>query len=168
MKKTSSGVIKMKKRLSFVSNSSSSSFVCEVCGRSESGWDASLEEFGMVECENYHVFCEEEMINAEDYEDYKESNEYESGYEIPEKFCPICNFHVYSESDMKSYLKSKYEVSEDDAFAEVKKLNKRRKKLYDSEYNFYVCKVKETSIDKEFELIKSTFKTYKEFRGSLK
>ena len=31
-------------------------------------------------------------------------------------------------------------VSREEVFAEVKKINKRRRKLYDSEYNMYVCK----------------------------
>lgn len=40
----------MKVRNGFVSNSSSSSFMCDVCGTTESGWDAGLSDFDMVEC----------------------------------------------------------------------------------------------------------------------
>lgn len=40
----------MKVRNGFVSNSSSSSFMCSVCHALESGYDASLREMGMVEC----------------------------------------------------------------------------------------------------------------------
>lgn len=47
----------MKIRSGFVSNSSSSSFTCDVCGRTESGYDIGLSEFEMMECENGHVFC---------------------------------------------------------------------------------------------------------------
>jgi len=47
----------MKKRRGFVSNSSSSSFICEVCGEAESGYDMSLADAGFYECEEGHVFC---------------------------------------------------------------------------------------------------------------
>lgn len=52
----------MKIRKCYVSNSSSSSFVCEVCGTSESGWDASLCDLGMVRCTRGHIFCEGHIV----------------------------------------------------------------------------------------------------------
>ena len=53
-----------KKRKYFVSNSSSSSFICEICGRTETGFDACLSDFGYVECENGHTFCDEELLEG--------------------------------------------------------------------------------------------------------
>ena len=52
----------MKIRKDFVTNSSSSSYVCEICGRTESGWDLSLNECEMMECVNGHVFCCDEAL----------------------------------------------------------------------------------------------------------
>jgi hypothetical protein len=52
----------MKFRKDFVTNSSSSSYVCEICGRSESGWDLCLSECEMMECVNGHVFCCDEAL----------------------------------------------------------------------------------------------------------
>ena len=52
----------MKIRKGFVSNSSSSSFICDVCGNVESGYDASASEVGFANCENGHTFCEEHII----------------------------------------------------------------------------------------------------------
>lgn len=49
----------VKYRTGFVSNSSSSSYICEVCGEIFSGWDTGFEEFGLYECVNNHVFCED-------------------------------------------------------------------------------------------------------------
>jgi hypothetical protein len=166
----------MKFRTSFVTNSSSSSFVCEICGRTESGWDLCLSECEMMECVNGHIFCcdeviemptkenmvktilenewnkecwingetkdytEEELINMD--QDFLFENFYsEDGYyEVPECMCPICQFVEYSQSDLSAYLLKEYGVQREEVFAEVKKLNKRRKKLYDEEYITYVCK----------------------------
>lgn len=52
----------MKFRKDFVTNSSSSSYICEICGATQSGWDLSLDDCGMFECENGHVLCQEHMI----------------------------------------------------------------------------------------------------------
>lgn len=48
----------MKKRLGFVTNSSSSSFICEICGDITSGWDMDLSEAYMYTCENDHTMCD--------------------------------------------------------------------------------------------------------------
>ena len=52
----------MKFRKDFVTNSSSSSYVCEICGRTESGWDMCLSDCEMMECVNGHVFCCDEAL----------------------------------------------------------------------------------------------------------
>lgn len=54
----------MKIRRDFVTNSSSSSYVCEICGNSEFGFDLSISDCDMCECENGHIFCREHMRNA--------------------------------------------------------------------------------------------------------
>lgn len=46
----------MKIRNGFISNSSSSSFICNVCGGVESGYDESMQELGMQICEHGHCF----------------------------------------------------------------------------------------------------------------
>ena len=52
----------MKFRKDFVTNSSSSSYVCEICGRAESGFDLCLSDAEMMECVNGHTFCCEEAL----------------------------------------------------------------------------------------------------------
>jgi hypothetical protein len=51
----------MKIRNGFVSNSSSSSFTCGVCGEEASGWDICMSEAEMHECTNGHTFCDSHM-----------------------------------------------------------------------------------------------------------
>ena len=51
----------MKIRKGFVSNSSSSSFICEVCGNVESGYDASYDDMDFAQCENGHEFCRDHI-----------------------------------------------------------------------------------------------------------
>ena len=58
----------MKIRNGFVSNSSSSSFICDVSGTDASGWDMCLEEANMYQCENGHTFLREYAV------DYDERN----------------------------------------------------------------------------------------------
>ena len=53
----------MKFRKDFVTNSSSSSYVCEICGRTESGYDLGLSECEMFECVNGHIFCCDEALD---------------------------------------------------------------------------------------------------------
>ena len=52
----------MKFRKDFVTNSSSSSYICDICGEVNSGYDISLSECNMMECQNGHVFCCHEAL----------------------------------------------------------------------------------------------------------
>ena len=194
----------MKFRKTFVTNSSSSSFVCDICGTVESGWDISLSEAGMMECVNGHVFCEHEALDYDkqelikmilenewnkdkwdsdirDYRDYDEKeisemNEEElmynfcseSYYDVPECLCPICQFIEYSEYDLSAYLLKEYGVSRDEVFAEVKKFNKRRKKLYENEYITYVCQKFDLNPTEIVAGWKEKFETYVDFKQYLR
>jgi hypothetical protein len=107
----------MMTRSGFVSNSSSSSFICAICGEIESGRDASLLGFDMVSCEKgheFHIDClkepeelkkileDAEEREGEEDEDGKDYEEYL--YELPSKYCPICNFEEISDKDLLRYL----------------------------------------------------------------
>lgn len=181
----------MKFRKDFVTNSSSSSYVCEICGVTESGWDISLREAGMVECTNNHVFCKDEMleVSREELLDYfnKEfdSDVFEENkdlsddilmdmlldddtlsdfrYNVPECFCPICRFIEYSNEDLAKYLEKKYKVSRNEVFEKIRQINKRCKKLYDSEYITEVCARFDLNPARIVANWKDEFGTYKNF-----
>lgn len=149
----------MKSRQFFVSNSSSSSFICEICGRSEEGYDLCLSEAEMVECENGHVICNEEMINID------AENEPEDNDEVPQIHCPICNFIEPSYSDLHNYFLKTSNITNEEVFAIIKSINKRRRVLKDEEYVEHVLKAKELTMDVLLENLKKEFENdYKKFK----
>jgi len=129
----------MKIRNGFVSNSSSSSFICDVCGTIESGFDASLEDFGMVECVNGHTFCEGEGVEGyeksekdddtweaewlqavkdeetnlgmDEWIEEQKENYDEDENKIPAEGCKICQMQVIRDSDLLRFIYEKYKTN---------------------------------------------------------
>lgn len=81
----------MKFRVGFVSNSSSSSFVCEVCGDISESYDQGISDFGLVQCERDHLFCEAHAINPKRDGTFNIRCDEEAGENrIDSVHCPIC------------------------------------------------------------------------------
>ena len=92
----------MKYRKGFVTNSSSSSFICDVCGAVEGGYDMGMEDANMYQCENGHMFCESHLLPAgEPAED--EDDDFERS-EAPAIRCPICQFKAIKVEDAFKFL----------------------------------------------------------------
>ena len=113
---------------------------------------------------------EEDFVNLCLKDSYMEACEFyaKNAYEIPVEMCPICQFVEYSEYDLSSYLLKKYEIPREEVFAEVKKLNKRRRKLYESEYITYVCKKFDLNPSEIVSNWKKEFGTYERFKRYLR
>jgi hypothetical protein len=148
----------MKIRNGFVSNSSSSSFICCICGEAYTGWDASPTDFDCSKCVNGHIICNEHLKfdNSELTDEQLEELD-EDGYSMHELQCPICQLETYCENEMARYLEKTRGISRDEVFAKVKEINKRRKKLYDAEYISHVCEKFELTDDKLLSEIKEKF-----------
>ena len=58
----------MKYRIGFVTNSSSSSYLCVICDKIHSGYDATLDDAEMLQCVNNHTFCESHVSDAKKVE----------------------------------------------------------------------------------------------------
>jgi DNA-directed RNA polymerase subunit RPC12/RpoP len=121
-----------KVRVGFVSNSSSSSFICLVCGNEASGWDLCLSEAEMVECENGHTFCNSHLLKKEkeeattnELDEEIEDTDCDEDYDdieddVPTERCPICQFKSLSTEDGLSYLLKKHNLTEKICLEQIK------------------------------------------------
>ena len=91
----------MKTRNGFVSNSSTSSFTCDVCGETYAERDAGLTDAEMYRCANEHTFCESHAVGNPEGEDY------EDRYEVSVRFCPICSMTHLTPTEELVYLRKK-------------------------------------------------------------
>jgi hypothetical protein len=97
----------MKIRAGFVSNSSSSSFICELTGRVEEGYDLGLEDANMVVCGGCGCTFSRDLALP----GFEESETAQDDlYAIPSEFCPICAGHDVPDVAIIKYMSKKYEV----------------------------------------------------------
>ena len=174
----------MKRRSGFVSNSSTSSFTCDVCGEEYSGWDASPwdDSYDCYICPKEHVMCSEHIKgDVEPPQDKGCDHEFDreeadfcpkcgepswvdsDEATISHEQCPVCQFEVYADSDMSKYLLKTREIPRDEVFAKIKAANKRRRKLYNSEYITEVCTRYSLTEDSLLAELKEKFADYDEF-----
>jgi len=114
----------MKIRKGFVSNSSSSSFVCDVCGEQASGWDMSYSEAEMVCCKRGHDFCDKHLLgkNTLDFLQDEEREDFDEDwrYETPTEFCPVCQMDVILDRELTMYFLKTVGKTEDEFAQELK------------------------------------------------
>jgi len=116
----------LKIRKGFVSNSSTSSFVCDVCGEGCSGMDIGLSDCDMVKCVNEHTICREELLHKEELQELIDQNneleetddekwdeELSYNYGIPEKFCPCCQLKSIPKDERYLFIKRIFGFTEE-------------------------------------------------------
>ena len=177
----------MKIRNGFVSNSSTSSFVCDICGEEFTGMDASPRDFDCSTCPNEHTMCNEHikkdvehpMMNGCEHEFDRKTIKFcpecgedafveDEDYDLSVLACPICQFEDYAEGEMSNYLGKTRGISREEVFAKVKAINKRRRKLYESEYITYVCEKFSLTDDILLKEIKDKFVTFDKYAEFLR
>lgn len=98
----------MKIRTNFVSNSSSSSFICQICYKAYNGFDDDLTDLGLIECENDHMFCQRHLLKQDDHTEFCINN----GIQVFIDYCPICQMKTFIKSDILTYLEKKIDLFE--------------------------------------------------------
>lgn len=102
----------MKLRSGFVSNSSSSSYVCEVCEESFESWDEGISHFDLVMCQDYdHLFCEDHRINPNDDGNYTMCTYEDDDDRIDSKHCPICQMKEVTRHMVMIYAFNKLKMN---------------------------------------------------------
>lgn len=109
----------MKRRLGFVSNSSTSSFICGICDEVEAGRDLELESVEMFQCVNEHALHEECASKAGTVFSDLEDKDGDLRWEVPEENCPICQLKALSTDDLLGYLRLEKDVAVGDAIAGI-------------------------------------------------
>lgn len=106
----------MKTRNGFVSNSSTSSFVCTVCGTVEGYSDCiGAEDMGISACEHGHEFCHEHLLPIGDNDEH--GSEY---YEVPSSRCPICTMTAIDAYEEVMFLRKVLGWKEGEVLEQVK------------------------------------------------
>lgn len=80
----------MKIRKGFVSNSSSSSFMCDITGEVFGGFDYNLGDLEMADCVEGHEFLTSGYDEVESWITEAEDR-HDARYSVPKELCPICN-----------------------------------------------------------------------------
>jgi len=111
----------MKIRNGFVSNSSSSSFVCEICYLADTVYDGGIGEIGMCECTNGHIICMDHLLFKDEERD--EDNM------VPSKACPICQLKEMPDHLFISYVKKRTGITKKDMLKDVRTRFKNWKEL---------------------------------------
>jgi len=126
----------MKFRSGFVSNSSSSSFICEVCGDSFESYDQGISDFCLVMCIDHdHLFCEAHRINLnievdgnETYTTYKQEDDDDR---INSKHCPICQLKTITEGMLLDYALHKLDTTRERLKSDINTWFATYDELYD-------------------------------------
>lgn len=131
----------MKIRQGFVSNSSSSSYTCVVCGETVSGMDLGHADddygsTGMFDCERKHTVCKKHAVGIGNFEDLDEAiraqapiqddesdDFYDAYYKVSSKHCPICQMESFTDEDLLAWCLNRLCMPREMAEQQIKETN---------------------------------------------
>lgn len=111
----------MKVRNGFVSNSSSSSFVCEICHNADTIYDGGLSEINMCECQKGHIICLDHLLDK--------NAELDDDHLMPQDACPICQMVDMPDHIFISYLEKRTGITREAMLKDAKSKFKNIKEL---------------------------------------
>jgi len=115
-------------------------------------------------CQNNHMFPKDNIV----YFLYDYDFESNRDYDINKIYCEICMLKMFKESDLSKYLEIMYKIPKDEVFVEIKRVNKKRLKVHDSEYIEYVIDKFQLNKENLLEEVQNRFGDYELFRMFLK
>lgn len=158
----------MKLRSDFVTNSSSSSFLCEICGYETSGYDMSYRDADMYQCVNGHEFCTHHAVELSRDEMLKLilENGWNSKWDYSLKetvTVPEIELKEMDDDALMAFIVDSYsEVPEEVCpICTMQNYN-------DGDILKYLLKEKDMNEESVFAEIKEKFSTYQEFKEYLK
>ncbi len=121
----------MKTRNGFVSNSSTSSFICDFCGEVEAGMDLCLDDVGMIACRNgheFHIDCagkyskkiEKYLEGSNKDEDNEDESDEDRRYEADPSVCPFCQLDKLTQKDELGFRRLENPESEESILNRIK------------------------------------------------
>jgi hypothetical protein len=156
----------MKVRKGFVSNSSSSSFICEISGEIETSCDTTYKEIGFAECENGHTFCSEFLLpGIDDLIKLFDPSNIDTKITTVEDIDAIIKDRKRAEEMIKCEsiydIANYYEVPK--VFCPICQMEKFSK----DELIDFLLKESNTTIEKLSKVVKERFSNYKDFKEYL-
>lgn len=163
----------MKIRNGFVSNSSSSSFICNFCGEAEGGYDFTLRDADMAECVHGHVFhlyhttnCIPEEVKAKKlFETHKENLVYTNKQikDLTDMSKPVPKYLTERVERYEEIFKD-YETLDAEDFNEkhCSEIEDLYRYSYPEEYCPVCQKIKEYEADPEYEKFKELKRKFKD------
>jgi len=123
----------MKTRSGLVSNSSTSSFICVICGGTEADMDLSMSDCYMCSCagcgNEMHEHCAK--VPEELKEEFSEALS-DDRYDVDAKYCPVCKLEMLTVEDEMTFYRMEHGYKNADTLKAITEKYKSYKNFTDA------------------------------------